>query len=79
MTKPPCYNDGSDCPQRHLGCREGCKEWKEWLAIHAEERETMQKNKTAMLDVDTFLARQNQRVQKRYRAEHSKAVREGRK
>ena len=25
---PPCWTDGVDCPNRHVGCQPGCKEFK---------------------------------------------------
>ena len=43
MTNPPCGRGGIDCERRHVGCREECAEWKEWLNIHAVEL-TKQKN-----------------------------------
>jgi hypothetical protein len=78
-TKPPCYHDGNDCDRRSPECRATCEAWQKWLVVHAEEHDKMKRNKNAMLDCDRFLAQQNKRAQKRYRAEHSKAVREGRK
>lgn len=78
-TKPPCFDGESDCPKRHVGCREDCDAWQKWLVIHAEEHEKMQRNKNAMLDVDRFLVGQNKRAQKKYREDHAKAVRDARR
>ena len=41
MTRPPCFDEqtNTDCPRRYIGCSADCKEWHEWLIIHAEEKE----------------------------------------
>ena len=41
MTHPPCFDEltNTDCPRRYIGCSADCKEWHEWLIIHAKEKE----------------------------------------
>lgn len=78
MTKPPCYNNGNDCPRRYVGCKAECDKWHEWLATHEAEKEQMRRNKHSDRDVDGFLALQNKRVSeanhryrmKEYREKH---------
>lgn len=62
MTRPPCQVDGVDCPRRHVGCRDDCKEWNDWTAIHAEEKAEILRGKTVGSDADSFLVGQNKRV-----------------
>lgn len=59
MKKPPCYNDGKDCPKRHVGCRDLCKEWNDWLVIHEAEKEQTKKDRYN--EADTFLCDQPKR------------------
>lgn len=57
MTKPPCMlPDGTDCPRRYIGCKASCRDWHEWLIIHAEEKETIKRNKKKYTDCNTFEA-----------------------
>lgn len=55
MTPNPCFRDGVDCPNRCLGCRQGCDAWREWEAIHATEMEQRRRRKEAERDADNFL------------------------
>ena len=57
LTKPPCYN----CPQRQVGCRTNCNHWKEWEAIHADEKARMRKSDGEEAAA-TFLAEQKTRA-----------------
>lgn len=74
MTKPPCYNDGKDCPRRYVGCRAECTAWHEWLVIHAEEKEKRYAIYRRDRDLDTFEYQQGLRVKRlnRSRAEQEK-------
>lgn len=55
MTKPPCMlSDGTDCPRRYIGCKASCRDWHEWLIIHAEEKEKIRRNKKKYNDCNTF-------------------------
>ena len=57
MTKPPCMlPDGTDCPRRYIGCKTSCRDWHEWLIIHADEKETIKRNKKKYTDCNTFEA-----------------------
>ena len=78
MTKPPCYNGGDDCPRRYVGCRAGCKEWHDWLALHAEEKERIRSNKARELDADGFLVESGKRKRDAKKADYQKRRRKGR-
>ena len=50
----PCWTNGQDCSERHVGCHGNCQKWKEWQEgylklkkAEAEERRT----KAAIKDV----------------------------
>jgi hypothetical protein len=64
FTKPPCYNDGKDCSNRHVGCREKCDTWQEWMVIHAREKEKQYAIYRKERDADTFTAEQGDRIRK---------------
>ena len=36
--KPPCYQNGSDCPRRKLLCHGACKEFQAWKAEEEEKK-----------------------------------------
>lgn len=40
MTPAPCFDPGThtDCPNRHVGCREACEAWKRYEAVHEAEK-----------------------------------------
>ena len=61
-TKPPCYNDGIDCPRRYIACHSECEEYHEWLAVHAGELEAEKQKKDAEWAADGFLSKQNYRI-----------------
>lgn len=65
MTKSPCFNDGNDCPRRHVGCRAECTEWQDWLAKHEQEREKRKKKLYAENDVNGFLSTRRTRIRVR--------------
>lgn len=56
MTPSPCFDHEAqtDCPNRHIGCRESCDAWKEWQVIHKREKEQIRKQKDARDDIDHF-------------------------
>lgn len=62
FTKPPCYNDGKDCPNRHVGCREKCDAWQEWMVIHANEKEKQYAIYRRECDAESFTAEQGKRI-----------------
>lgn len=68
MTKPPCYNNGNDCPRREVGCREKCDEWKEWEIIHEQERQKRYNIYCKDRDLDTFEIQQGLRIKRLNRA-----------
>ena len=62
MTKPPCKPDGmDDCPRRYVGCRTGCDEWHEWLAIHEAEKKRTNDNKKAEHELLAIVATHGER------------------
>lgn len=67
MTKSPCYKDGNDCPDRHVGCRDNCEAWREWQNVHEAELKAIRKKKQGDELVTGFLV------------EHPKRTREARK
>lgn len=69
-TKPPCYNNGSDCPRRYIGCRAGCEDWHKWLAIHESEKEQERRYRDRGREADLFLSKQGERVNKAYHREY---------
>lgn len=71
-TQNPCYKDGVDCPMRRVGCKAGCEQWKEWLAIHDAEKEQEFKAKGKTIDTDTFLAEQGKRKRRAWHTESAK-------
>lgn len=75
--KPPCKVDGVDCSRRYVGCKAGCDEWHRWLAIHAEEKDKIRREKDKCIDADSFLVNQNKRLvqdrQRRYTERHRKS------
>ena len=83
MTRPPCYDEATntDCPRRYVGCKAGCEEWHRWLAIHAEEKNKIRREKDKRIDADNFLIDQNKRLvqdrQRRYTERHRKSHRKG--
>lgn len=64
FTKPPCYNDGKDCPDRHIGCREKCETWQKWTIIHEREKEQRHEIYRRDKDINTFEAQQGDRIHK---------------
>lgn len=83
MTRPPCYDEATntDCPRRYVGCKTGCEEWHRWLAIHAEEKGKIRREKDKCIDADSFLVNQNKRLvqdrQRRYTERQRKGHRKG--
>ena len=83
MTRPPCYDveTRTDCPRRYVGCKAGCEEWHQWLALHAEEKDKIRREKDKCIDADSFLVDQNTRLvqdrQRRYTERHKKGHRKG--
>ena len=73
LTKPPCFNNGKDCPRRYIGCRASCDDWHKWLAVHAEEKGREREIKAKSLDADVFLFNQGKRIQQ---ARHREYMRE---
>jgi hypothetical protein len=71
-TKPPCYNDGNDCPRRKVGCRQACAEWAAWESAHKADREQYKKHRAQNLEVDTFLSEQNKRVSEKRHYEYNR-------
>jgi hypothetical protein len=59
MTLPPCKPNGVDCPRRYVGCRAECKEWHDWLSIHAEEKQRQKQDRNP---ADNFLIEQQMRI-----------------
>lgn len=60
--KPPCYNDGSDCPRRYVGCRAGCEAWHEWMAAHEAEKEARRKDRQN--PADDYLIKRSEKNRK---------------
>lgn len=44
-TKPPCYQNGMDCPKRKLLCHGFCKEFQAWKAEEEERKAVRNKIK----------------------------------
>ena len=59
MTLPPCKHNGIECPRRYIGCRAKCKEWHDWLVIHAEEKQRQKQDRNP---ADNFLIEQQMRI-----------------
>lgn len=72
MTKSPCFK----CERRYIGCHASCEKYHEYLAIHAAEKDKINRAKYADCDVRTFLIEQGQRVKL---AQHREYMREYRK
>lgn len=62
FTPAPCYHDGADCSQRHVGCREKCEAWQEWQVIHEQEKERRYSIYHKQHDVEQFEALQGDRI-----------------
>lgn len=75
MKHSPCWNNGDDCPRRHLGCREKCEEWAKWLAEHEAKKEKIRQNRSREDDVNGFLALQNKRASQARQRESKKRSR----
>ena len=43
--KPPCYQNGLDCPKRKLLCHGSCKEFQKWKAEEEERKRIRDKIK----------------------------------
>lgn len=76
FTKPPCYNDDKDCPNRYVGCHEKCEAWQEWLVIHATEKEKQYAIYHKERDADTFTAEQGKRISNLNRTRKAKERRQ---
>ncbi len=76
MTPSPCYNNGMDCPDRHVGCREKCDAWQEWVVIHAKEKEQQYAIYRKQQDADTFTAEQGKRISNLNRTRRAKERRQ---
>lgn len=63
-TQPPCWNNGADCQDRRVGCRETCPAWREWQQAHEKERAEIAKRKQMDMDATTFLVEHNKRWRK---------------
>lgn len=62
FTKPPCKTpDGQDCPRRYIGCQSACEAYHEWLAVHADEKERIRRNKYAENDTTAFIVGREKR------------------
>ena len=60
-TPNPCFKDGVDCEKRQVGCKAGCEQWKEWMAIHEAEKKQDFKAKGKTIDADTFMVDRKRR------------------
>lgn len=64
MTHPPCFDEqtNTDCPRRYIGCSADCKEWHEWLIIHAEEKEKFRNDINKNGEAYKFMEGHNRRL-----------------
>ena len=47
MTNSPCFDTKTrtDCPRRYVGCKASCEQWHEWLAIHEQEKQEIDRKR----------------------------------
>lgn len=64
LTHPPCFDEqtNTDCPRRYIGCCADCKEWHEWLIIHAEEKEKFRNDLNKNGEAYKFMEDHNKRL-----------------
>lgn len=72
LTRSPCWNDGEDCPKRHVGCRAECDAWQEYSEIHEKESEEIRKRKSAGSNADAFFVEASMRWKRYYKCESHK-------
>ena len=53
-TKPPCWQNGSDCSNRYIACQSSCDEFQAWLAIHAEEKAERDRDVAKEVDASNY-------------------------
>lgn len=75
MTKPPCYVEGGNCPDRHTACHTDCQRYKDWLVIHEREKEQRHEIYRNDRDINTFEALQGNRIHKLNQARRVKEKR----
>ena len=72
QTKPPCFNEGTGCAYRYIGCHADCPRYHAWLIVHAKEAEEERQRRYADREVDGVLMQQGKRI-RRQTAEKSAA------
>jgi hypothetical protein len=60
----------------HVGCREKCDAWQEWVVIHAKEKEQQYAIYRKQQDADTFTAEQGKRISNLNRTRRAKERRQ---
>lgn len=63
LTKSPCFDEATrtDCPNRHVGCRDTCEAWKEYEIVHAQEKAAIANAKARDMDIEGFMSEQYKR------------------
>ena len=67
-TKPPCWQNGSDCSRRYIACQSSCEEFQAWMAIHEAEKARERDGKHAENDVLAVVSTHSQRTRSAKRA-----------
>ena len=65
-TKPPCWNNGIDCPKRKLLCHGMCKEFQAWKKEEEEKKRIRDeiKEKEAMMYSQTAKKAEYKKIRK---------------
>lgn len=75
FTKPPCYAENGDCPDRDTGCHAKCERYKEWQIIHDAEKQKRYNIYCKDRDLDTFEIQQGERIRRLNRTRNAQEKR----
>lgn len=76
MTNSPCWTEtDGECKRRYAGCHSECHEYKDWLIVHAQEKEQMYKAKGSRIVADNFEAERVKRDRSYYHEVYEKTRR----